>query len=355
MDSFNQYTVDQSKMIQTKPLVTVIVLTINNLDLLRNCLTSIYSQDYEPMEVVVVDNGSDEDVQGMLAEEFPESRMIRLEQNYGFAGGINRGVEISQGKYVALINNDAEATHKWLSSMVSAAEANSKIAAIASIIIDGNKPKVLDSCGVGIGLDGMSRQAMRGMPVPTLSQPKEVLLFSGCACLLRKDVLKEVGLFDEDFFAYCEDTDLGLRLRRAGWETVVAPGAYVKHFYSMTGGKYSLKKVYWVERNHFWVALKNFPWFLLFTIPFLTFIRYIIQGYSVLKGTSELYKFTKNINLQEIVSIYISAYIDMFKKLPDILAKRRKIHKKHRNRNVDMFHLIWKFHLSIDEIIGIRK
>jgi len=355
MDSFNQYTVDQRKMIQTQPLVTVIVVTINNLDLLRNCLTSIYSQDYEPMEVVVVDNGSDEDVQGMLTEEFPESRMIRLEQNYGFAGGINRGIEISQGKYVALINNDAEATHKWLSSMVSAAEANSKIAAIASIIIDGNKPKVLDSCGVGIGLDGMSRQAMRGMPVPKLSQPKEVLLFSGCACLLRKDALKEVGLFDEDFFAYCEDTDLGLRLRRAGWETVVAPGAYVKHFYSMTGGKYSLKKVYWVERNHFWVALKNFPWFLLAAIPFLTFLRYLFQGYSILKGTSELYKFTKNINLQEIVSIYISAYIDMFQKLPDMLAKRRKIHKKHRNRNVDMLHLIWKFHLSIDEIIGIRK
>ena len=342
-------------MIQTQPLVTVIVVTINNLDLLRSCLTSIYRQDYEPMEVVVVDNGSDEDVQGMLAEEFPESRMIRLEQNYGFAGGINRGIEISQGKYVALINNDAEATHKWLSSMVTTAETNSKIAAIASIIIDGNQPKVLDSCGVGIGLDGMSRQAMRGMPVPKLSQPKEVLLFSGCACLLRKDVLKEAGLFDEDFFAYCEDTDLGLRLRRAGWEIVVAPGAYVKHLYSMTGGKYSLKKVYWVERNHFWVAVKNFPWVLLFTIPFLTFLRYIVQGYFLLKGNSEIDKFRKNIDLSAIVSTYLGAYIDMFKKLPAMLAKRRKIHKKHYNRNVDMFHLIWKFHLSIDEIIGIKK
>lgn len=342
-------------MMQTHSLVTVIVVTMNNLDLLRNCLASIYRQDYEPMEVVVVDNGSDEDVQGMLAEEFPGSLMIRLDKNYGFAGGINRGIEISQGKYVALINNDAEVAPKWLSSMVSTAETNSAIAAVASIIIDGNRPEVLDSCGVGLGLDGMSRQAMRGMPVPKLSEPKEVLLFSGCACLLRKDVLKEVGLFDEDFFAYCEDTDLGLRLRRAGWEIVVAPGAYVKHFYSMTGGKYSLQKIYWVERNHFWVAVKNFPWFLLAATPFITMLRYLTQGYSILKGNGELDKFMKNIDLPTIVSTYLKAYIDMFQKLPAMLAKRRKIYKKHRNRNIDMFHLIWKFHLSIDEIIGVRK
>ena len=101
----------------------------------------------------------------------------------------------------------------------------------SSIVIDGNRPEVLDSCGVGISLDGMSRQAMRGMPVPQLTQPGEVLLFSGCACLLKMEVLKEVGLFYKDFFAYCEDTDLGLRLRRAGWNIVIAPGAYVQHFY----------------------------------------------------------------------------------------------------------------------------
>lgn len=186
-------------------------------------------------------------------------------------------------KFKPDIVNLTAVTPKWLSSMVSTAETNSAIAAVASIVIDGNRPKVLDSCGVGLGLDGMSRQAMRGMPAPKLTEPKEVLLFSGCACLLRKDVLKEVGLFDEDFFAYCEDTDLGLRLRRAGWEIVVAPSAYVKHFYSVTGGKYSLQKVYWVERNHFWVALKNFPWFLLAATPFITMLRYLTQGYSILE------------------------------------------------------------------------
>ena len=334
------------------PLVTVVVVTLNNLNLLRNCLTSLYAQDYGAIEIVVVDNGSDEDVRDMLAAEFPEIRMVRLDKNQGFAGGNNRGIEISQGKYIALINNDAIAEPQWVSSMVAAAGAGPSIAAVASIIIDGNRPGKLDSCGVGIGLDGMSRQAMRGMPIPKLLESKEALLFSGCACLLRMDALKEVGLFDEDFFAYCEDTDLGLRMRRAGWKIIIAQGAYVKHFYSMTGGKFSLQKVYWVERNHFWMAIKNFPLFLLAAIPFLTLLRYFSQGYSVLKCTGDLNKFTKNIDWPAIIYAYLNAYIDMFKKLPAMLVKRRRFRKKQQLTNIEMFNLIWKFRMSINEIIG---
>jgi len=342
-------------MKQNQPLVTAIVVTLNNIDLLKKCLNSLYEQDYEPVEIVVVDNGSDEDIQGVLAEAFPEVRLIRMDTNHGFAAGNNRGIEISKGKYIALINNDAMAESQWISAMVAAAEADSSVAAAASIIIDGNRQGVLDSCGVGIGLDGMSRQAMRGLPVIELTQPKEVLLFSGCACLLRRAALKDVGFFDEDFFAYCEDTDLGLRMRRAGWKIVVAPGAYVKHFYSMTAGKFSLQKIYWVERNHLWVAIKNFPWFLLATVPVITVFRFFVQGYSVLKRTGELAKFTEYNHWPAIVATYLKAYIDMIQRLPAMLVKRRKIYKKHGFGNIDMFHLIWKFHLPMDELIGIIK
>jgi GT2 family glycosyltransferase len=337
------------------PLVTVIVVTLNNLNLLRNCLRSLRDQDYAAIEIVVVDNGSNEDIGGMLSTEFPDVRMIRLYKNHGFAGGNNRGIETAQGDYVALINNDAVAAPTWLSSLVATAESDPKIGAVASIIIDGNCPEVLDSCGVGIALDGMSRQAMRGNPVPELTQPKDVLLFSGCACLLRMEALKSVGLFDENFFAYCEDTDLGLRIRRAGWKIVVAPNAYVEHYYSMTVGKFSLQKVYFVERNHFWVAIKNFPWFLLLMVPLFTAIRYFFQGYSISKGIGELNKFTGNNEMPAIASTFIKAYVNMFKKLPAMLSKRRAFHKKHHLGNIDMFCLIWKFHLTINEIIGASE
>ena len=176
----------------------------------------------------------------------------------------------------------------------------------------------------------------------------------GCACLLRMEALNEVGLFDEDFFAYCEDTDIGLRLRRAGWKIVAAPGAYVHHYYSMTGGKFSPQKIYWVERNHLWVAIKNFPWFLFIILPFVTGWRYLVQGYSVLRGSGELNKFAENNELSSMISAYLKAYIDMLKKLPAMFAKRRRFRKKHITE-IEMFNLIWKFHLSIDEIIGMRK
>jgi len=173
--------------------------------------------------------------------------------------------------------------------------------------------------------------------------------------LLRIEALKEVGLFDEDFFAYCEDTDIGLRLRRAGWKIVAAPGAYVHHYYSMTGGKFSPQKIYWVERNHLWVAIKNFPWFLFVIFPFVTGWRYLVQGYYVLNGTGELNRFTESNDLSAIVSTYLKAYANMFAKLPVMLLKRWKFRKKHRLNNINMFNLIWQFHLSMNEIIGIRK
>ena len=342
-------------MRRSLPLVTVVVVTLNNLNLLRNCLRSLFAQDYGALETIVVDNGSDEDIQGMVAREFPEVRVIMLDENHGFAGGNNKGIEMAHGKYVALINNDAIAAPQWIRSLIVTAESDSTIGAVASLIIDGNRPDVLDSCGVGIACDGMSRQAMRGKPVPQLTQPKEVLLFSGCACLLRMKSLKEVGLFDEDFFAYCEDTDLGLRLRRAGWKIVAAPNAYVHHYYSSTGGKFSLKKIYWVERNHFWVAVKNFPWFLLAIIPFVTMYRYLAQVYFIFTGAGELNKFNDNNDLPAILVTYIKAYRDIFKKLPDMVAKRRAFLKKHHLRNSAMVHLIWKFRLPIHEIMGMGR
>lgn len=335
--------------------MSVVVVTINNLSLLRNCLDSLYAQNYKALELIVVDNGSEEDIPGMLAKEFPGVRLIRLTKNYGFAAGNNRGIEIARGKYVALINNDAVAAPQWISSLVAVAESDSRVGAVASIIIDGNRPDVLDSCGVGIALDGMSRQAMRGHPAPNLTEPKEVLAFSGCACLLRMEALKEVGLFDEDFFAYCEDTDLGLRLRWAGWEIVAAPGAYVRHYYSMTGGKFSLQKIYWVERNHFWVAIKNLPWPLLVFLPFVTVWRYLVQGCLLWRGRGELGNFINNHGRAAIASTYLRAYINMLQHAPTMFVKRWLFCNKRRLKDMDMLRLIWKTRLSIDEIMGIRR
>jgi GT2 family glycosyltransferase len=113
---------------------------------------------------------------------------------------------------------------------------------------------------------------------------------SACAALYRREVFDDVGLFDERFFAYCEDSDLGLRARRAGWEAVSAPRAVVYHKYSASSSTYSPLKMYLVERNHYWVTLKNLPWPLVLGLPAFTAYRYALMAYAVVtrrgKGTA---------------------------------------------------------------------
>jgi GT2 family glycosyltransferase len=338
------------------PLVSVVVVCFNGLEITRRCLTSLFRQNYYPIEVIVIDNGSQEDIRQMVIKEFPQAQMICLDKNLGFAGGHNKGIEAANGKYVAIINNDAVASPQWLSSMVDVAEKDDQIGAVASIITDGNRPEVLDSCGVGMALDGMSRQAMRGRPPPVLDKPKEVLMPSGCACLLRMDALKIVGLFDDSFFAYCEDTDMGLRLRWAGFKAVVTSGAEVTHYYSMTAGKFSLKKVFWVERNHFWVAIKNFPLVILLFVPFATIWRYLVQAYAILFRSGDLYGFTDKTRLSKVITTIIEAYVSALAGVPVMFRKRIAFLPNRKLNGIQMLKLIWAFKMSMAEIIiGTRN
>jgi hypothetical protein len=116
-----------------------------------------------------------------------------------------------------------------------------------------------------------------------------------------------------------------------------------------------LQKVYWVERNHFWTAAKNFPWLLLAIVPVMTLVRYLVQGYSVLKGVGELNEFTKQTSLPLVISTVVKAYMDMLVKLPAMMSKRYRFRKVHRIGNMEMFRLIWKYHLPVREIIGMNK
>ena len=113
---------------------------------------------------------------------------------------------------------------------------------------------------------------------------EEILFPSACAALYRREMIEQIGFFDDDFFAYCEDTDLGLRGRIAGWRAVLARDAVVYHRYSRSGGEFSPFKLYLVERNHYWVALKSFPLRMLLALPFWTFVRYLVQARMVLRS-----------------------------------------------------------------------
>lgn len=333
------------------PLVSVVVVCCDGLEITRRCLAALFNLDYDPREIIVVDNGSQEDIRGMVTEAYPHFRFIRIDRNLGFAGGYNRGIEAANGRYIAVINNDAIASPQWLSALIDVAEKDPRIGAVASIIADGNRPNVLDSCGVGVALDGMSRQLMRGRALPVFAAPKEVLAPSGCACLFRADALQAVGLFDESFFAYCEDTDLGLRLRWAGFKTVVAPDARVTHYYSMTTGKYSLQKVFWVERNHLFVAVKNFPPVLLLVLPFATMWRYLVQFFAIVTRSGDLSEFSAQANFLQVAAAIVKAYCSALVMMPSMLRKRRKFFPERQIGNSQMLRIILAHRISMVEII----
>jgi GT2 family glycosyltransferase len=305
----------------TTPLVSTVVVSFHGGKMLEECLSSLEKQDYTCHEVIVVDNGSGKHLQKTLSSRFRNCRWVNEPQNLGFAGGCNRGIAAAKGSLIALINDDAIADQAWISSMVDCMQNNPDAGAVAGMAIDGNNPDILDSLGVGVALDGMSRQLECGAPSSLHRDTASVLAFSGCSCMLRKTALETTGCFDERFFAYCEDTDLSLRMLKAGWRIITCPAGKITHFYSQTGGRYSLKKMYLIERNHHWVALKNFPFPVLLALPLTNIWRILIQLYGLISGRGPARGFAGN-GFIPAVKMLLKADFDMLTAVPAILRDR---------------------------------
>jgi GT2 family glycosyltransferase len=332
--------------------VSVIIPNHNGENFLNDCFESLEAQTYKNFEIILVDNGSDDNSVNFVKKNFPVIKIIANKKNVGFAEANNQGFKIAKGDYIATLNNDTRADKKWLENLILAAEKDVQIGMCASKILSIKKPLQIDSVGVNICLDGMTRgRARLEMDEGQYNTPHEVLLPSACAALYRKKMLDEIGLFDESFFAYCEDTDLGLRGQLAGWKAFLAPDAVIYHHYSSTGGKYSSLKAYLVERNHVWVAIKNFPIELLVLYPFFTMYRFFLQGcaYLTKKGaTSEL---LSKVSFSDALKIVINAYLDTLKKLPELIKKRRIINKGKKITRKEFYLLLKKYKLTFKELV----
>ena len=266
---------------------SIIIVNWNGLDLLPTCLDSLLAQTFKEFEIVIVDNGSTDGSAELIRDRYPSVKLIRLSKNMGFAAGNNIGYENSAGEYIVTLNNDTRADPKWLEELVAVADAHPHAGMVGCRICSFDDPDIIDSLGMGISLDGMARGRYRLRRFSSLHMQRveDILLPSACAALYRRVMINEIGFFDDDFFAYCEDIDLGLRGRWAGWEAILATDAVIYHKYSETGGIFTPFKVYSVERNHYWVAIKNFPMSLLILLPLFTLIRYIRQVTAVLSAT----------------------------------------------------------------------
>lgn len=334
------------------PLISVIIVNWNGKEYLPACLDSLLEQTCTDFETIVVDNGSNDGSLELLLSSYPWVRVVPLADNTGFSGGNNAGFAVSRGNYIVTLNNDTRVERSWLAELIAPAEADPEVGMVASRICSWDESDLIDSLGVAICSDGMSRGSRRLASFSSLSLAKteDILLPSACAALYRREMIDRIGFFDDDFFAYCEDTDLGLRGRIAGWRAVLARDAVVYHRYSRSGGKFSPFKLYLVERNHFWAALKSFPARMLLLLPFWTMVRYLVQAQLVLrsKGAGAQFRSTPSSALIKAVA---RGVLDAVRCLLPLIRKRRRVMATRRLSAGEMRGLINSFSISFAELL----
>ncbi|MBE0598204.1 MAG: glycosyltransferase family 2 protein [Desulfuromonadales bacterium] len=343
-----------SPMTSAAVKASIIIVNWNGREHLAACLDSLAAQSWRDFQVILVDNGSTDGSVPFVRERYPWVELVPLAGNTGFATGNNLGLAQARGEFIIALNNDTRVEPDWLETLVTVAEAHPRAGLIGSRICAFDDADRIDSLGVGICRDGMSRGWSRHQRWSELQLPAVVpILFpSGCAALYRRQMLEEIGFFDDDFFAYCEDTDLGLRGRVAGWDALLATQAVVYHKYSSTAGVLSPFKLYLVERNHYWVVLKSFPWPYLLLLPVFTLCRFAEQLRVVFAGQGAGGEFRAAGSRRALVGALLRGMADALAGTPRMLKRRRLIMRGRVLSPSAMGRLLAQYRLSFRELLG---
>jgi len=240
------------------PLASVVIPNWNGAHHLRVCLDALQAQTYPHIEILVVDNASTDGSQALVAEEYPEVRLLALGRNVGLTGGNNAGFRAARGQVLISLNNDTEAAPRFVEALVMRLLEHPEAGIVASKMLLFDRRDTIHSAGDGYGTDGIPfNRGVWQRDQGQFDQPGWI--FGGCggAVGYRREMLEQVGMFDESFFMYCEDVDLNWRAQLAGWRCWYTPEAVVYHKLSATGGGPIAS--FYTGRNTIWVIVKNYP------------------------------------------------------------------------------------------------
>jgi len=270
------------------PLISVVVPTSGRADLLRTALSSLADPDAPAAEVIVVDSGPPDGVHAACAASPLPTRLRRLDRPAGFAAAVNAGIELARGRYVLVLNNDVRAAPGFLAALAATAR-TSGAQLVVPRVLSLREPDRIDNTGNTLLADGLNLCRDRGAEDgPQHRTPVDPLLPSGSAMLLDRALLTRIGGFDEGFFAYGEDAELGLRALEAGVAPRYAPDAVVHHLGGGTWGPRSLRKAYLVERNRARLAVAHLPSSWLPGLPLRVAVRYLHHARSAADGGGPL-------------------------------------------------------------------
>ena len=272
-------------------LTSVVIPNYNGIRYLKNCLLSLQKCEGEDFEVIVVDNGST-DGSDLLPDSLKLNvRLIKLNENTGFAHAVNVGIREAKGEYVILLNNDTEVESGFVRKLTEALKKNRKAFSASAMMVDMNNREVLDGAGDYYCALGWAFAYGKGKKTEECDKGRKI--FSSCAgaCIYDKAKLEITGLFDELHFAYLEDVDLGYRARIAGFDNIYEPASVVYHAGSgFSGSRYNEFKIKLSSRNSVYLILKNMPLLqLIINLPFIVFGYLIKTLFFVLKGYGKVY------------------------------------------------------------------
>lgn len=278
-----------------KNKVCIVIPNWNGASHIGECLDSLLAQSYKA-HIIVVDNGSVDDSVLFIKSRYQSVELIEHSKNLGFAGGVNVGIRRATelgAEYVALFNNDAVADSKWLENLIAAIDDKENVGITTGKLLDDSKQK-LDSTGDWYTTWGLPYPRGRGeVATNKYDNQTEVFAASGGASLYRIKMLNEIGIFDEDFFAYYEDVDISFRAQLAGWKIHYVPKAIAYHQIGATSSKLKGFTTHQTMKNLPMLLLKNVPLRLLpgvwirFQLTHWAFLLSAIsrgQGWPALKG-----------------------------------------------------------------------
>lgn len=250
--------------------VTVVIPNYNGIKYIRGCMDSLRLQSLKDFEILVVDNGSKDGSLEILQEEYPEAKVIALEENTGFCHAVNLGIQESKTPYVILLNNDTIADADFVKALVEAIEEEEDIFSVSAMMLSMQNQEIIDGAGDNYSLLGWAYARGKGRHRKKYEKKVEVFSACGGAAIYRKAMIEEIGSFDERHFAYLEDVDLGYRARIYGYRNLYEPKACVIHAGSATSGsRYNEFKTKLASANSGYVIAKNMPiLLLLFNAPF---------------------------------------------------------------------------------------
>lgn len=274
--------------------ITVIIPHYNGEEILRDCLASLYTSTHLGIHTILVDNASTDGSVPMVKAKFPAVEIIQLEQNHGFAGACNVGVNTAETPYVLILNNDTIHKPGWIELLFSKLQSDDKIAVVQPKLLSYQNRDYFDYSGAcGGEMDIFGFPFAHGRIVEYVEKDlgqydqfyDRIFWASGTAFLARTEILKKAGLFDESFFAHMEEVDLQWRIQLMGYDIVVEPQAVVWHRSGFTLGAESPFKKYLNHRNSLLMLLANYRFLVtVYIFPIRLLLDYMAFGFSLIKG-----------------------------------------------------------------------